>query len=170
MPEGTMLASRVDTNQWLTFGCSDMLPVLVGQQPVLMAAEGVEAPIRYGYLTATPKQTSATEKAEAKTKSEPGVDKRETEKKDRKEAPRIGWCALPDGAEMHLRMSGLLWPEASHRLANAAWVTRERVGRGQIILFATPPTFRAATRGATRVMLNALIYGPGFGADQPIRP
>ena len=67
-------------------------------------------------------------------------------------------------------MSGLLWPEATHRLANSAYVTRESLGRGQIILFATGPTFRAATLGPTRVMLNAMIYGPGFGAAQPIRP
>ena len=34
---------------------------------------------------------------------------------------------------MHLRMSGLLWPEATHRLANSACVTRERVGRGEAV-------------------------------------
>ena len=71
---------------------------------------------------------------------------------------------------MHLRMSGLLWPEATYRLANSAYVTRESLGRGQIILFATGPTFRAATLGPTRAILNAMIYGPGFGAAQPIRP
>jgi hypothetical protein len=71
---------------------------------------------------------------------------------------------------MHLRMSGLLWPEATHRLANSAYVTRESVGRGQIILFAARPTFRAATLGPARIMLNAMIYGPGYGAAQPIRP
>ncbi|MGC8989372.1 MAG: hypothetical protein ACP5MD_04550, partial [Verrucomicrobiia bacterium] len=96
------------------------------------------------------------------------ADSRQKEKD--KEPPRVGWAALPPGAEMHLRMSGLLWPEAAHRLANAAWVTRESCGRGQIILFATPPTFRAATAGTTRVFLNALVYGPGFGAAQPVRP
>lgn len=77
---------------------------------------------------------------------------------------------MPEGTELHLRMSGLLWPEASHRVANAAWVTRESFGRGQIILFATPPTFRAAARGATRVFLNAITYGPGFGTPHPVRP
>jgi hypothetical protein len=67
-------------------------------------------------------------------------------------------------------MSGLLWPEATHRLANAAYVTREPLGRGQVILFAVSPAFRAATRPATRVFLNALVYGPGYGAAQPVRP
>jgi len=165
-----MLASRVQTNQWLTFGCGEWLPVLVGRQPVLMAAEGVEAPIRYGYLVATTKTNTTAETNEAKVKTASGGEAKEPEKKDKKETLRIGWCGLPAGTEMHLRMSGLLWPEAGYRLANAAWVTREPFGRGQIILFATPPTFRAAMPGTTRVMLNAMIYGPGFGADQPIRP
>jgi hypothetical protein len=67
-------------------------------------------------------------------------------------------------------MSGLLWPEAVQRLANAAWCTRERVGRGQIILFASPPAFRGTARAMSRVYLNAIVYGPGLGAALPIRP
>jgi hypothetical protein len=170
MPQGALLASRVDTNHWLTFGCNDMLPVLVGRQPVLMAAEGVEAPIRYGYLTPTGIKSPPVPAPETKTNIAATADKKEPDKKEKKEPPRVGWAALPEGTEMRLRMSGLLWPEATHRLANAAYVTRESLGRGQIILFATPPTFRAAARGATRLFLNAAIYGPGFGAAQPIRP
>jgi len=49
-------------------------------------------------------------------------------------------------------------------------VTRESMGSGQVILFAEPPNFRAATLGQARVFLNALVYGPGFGAVQPIQP
>ena len=67
-------------------------------------------------------------------------------------------------------MSGLLWPEAAHRLANSACVTRERLGRGQVILFSTSPTFRGATRGPLRIFLNAVVCGPGWGASQPIVP
>jgi hypothetical protein len=67
-------------------------------------------------------------------------------------------------------MSGLLWPEATRRLANSAYVTRESFGRGQIILFAHPPAFRATTRGAERLLLNAIVYGPGFGTRPPIIP
>ena len=84
--------------------------------------------------------------------------------------PRVGWAVLPHGHEVRLRMSGLLWPEAAHRLANAAWVTRERVGKGQVVLFASPPTFRGATLGMARVLLNAMIYGPGLGARHPVIP
>jgi len=179
MPQGAIVASRIDTNHWLTFGCDEPLPILVGRDPILMAAEGVEAPIRYGYLTATNRPANPTDHAEASAASNSaGTDatvrsdspKKEGDKKEKKEPPRVGWSALPPGTEMHLRMSGLLWPEATHRVANGAYVTREPFGRGQIILFATPPTFRGAARGTMRVFLNAVVCGPGYGAAQPVRP
>jgi hypothetical protein len=171
MPQGALLASRVDTNHWLSFGCGEMLPILVGRQPILMAADDVEAPIRYGLLTAT--NPAAVTRPAADPAPAPSASALSTEagdKKEKKEPPRVGWSALPPGAQMHLRMSGLLWPEASHRLANAACVTREAYGRGQIILFATPPTTRAATRGTARVLLNAVVYGPGCGTARRIEP
>ena len=86
------------------------------------------------------------------------------------EARRVGWSVAPAGQDVVLRMGGLLWPEASARLANAAWLTRESKGRGQVILFATPPTFRGATPAAERPFLNAVIYGPGLGASAPLAP
>jgi hypothetical protein len=182
MPQGALVATRVDTKHWLTFGCEEPLPVLAMGDPVLMAAEGVEAPIRLGYLSKSeskPADTAepgvAADAPEPKRKpdstdEQKSSDRKEADAKQKKEPPRVGWSALPPSTEMHLRMSGLLWPEATHRLANSAYVTREPLGRGQIILFATAPTFRAATLGPARVMLNAMIYGPGFGAAQPIRP
>jgi hypothetical protein len=186
MPQGALVASRVDTNHWLTLGCGEMLPVLVFNDAVLMAAEGVETPIRLGYLTKTQskgepdRQAGAADEPDTQLKAnapasrkDAGQEEKESEKrseKEKKEPPRIGWCALPPDTEMHLRMSGLLWPEAAYRLANSAYVTREAYGRGQIILFAAGPTFRVATLGPIRVMLNAMIYGPGFGAAQPVRP
>ncbi len=182
MPQGAIVATRVDTKHWLTFGCDEPLPVIAFRDPVLMAAEGVEVPIRLGYLAKSEskpvdaaKPVAAADVPAAKPKSDSLDDKKDGDKKgadakEKKEPPRVGWSALPPGTDMHLRMSGLLWPEATHRLANSAYVTRESLGRGQIILFATAPTFRAATLGPTRVMLNAMIYAPGFGAAQPIRP
>lgn len=83
---------------------------------------------------------------------------------------RIGWCALPPGTSLRLRMSGLLWPEASQRLANSAYVTRESYGRGQIILFAHSPAFRSSALGAERFLLNAIVYGPGLGTRLSILP
>jgi hypothetical protein len=57
---------------------------------------------------------------------------------------------------------------ARSRIANGAWVTRESVGRGLVILFAHAPAFRAAQLGAMRVLENALILGPGLGTNQPV--
>jgi hypothetical protein len=85
-----------------------------------------------------------------------------------REAGLIGWAPVPEGQELRVRAGGLLWPEARERIASAAYVTRESVGRGQVILFAHAPAFRAAQLGAMRVLENALILGPGLGTSQPI--
>lgn len=143
MPPGTMLAGRIDDEHWLTAGCGPVLPVLFSASNVLMAKGGVEAPIRFGVLD-----------------DDPEAD----------EARRVGWCTIPAGKDLLLRMSGLLWPEAAQRIANSAAVTRESVGEGQIILFPDAPTFRAASLGTTRVFMNAVVFGPGMGASAPILP
>jgi len=67
-----------------------------------------------------------------------------------------------------LRLSGLLWPEARQRIAQTAYATVESVGRGQIILFATDPTYRMWMPGAQRLFLNAVLLGPGMGTSQPL--
>ena len=137
MPQGAFVAARVHPEHWLTYGTGDELPMLFQRSSrLLMAAGRVEAPVRVGVL-----------------RSSPGA-----------EAARIGWSTVPAGHELRVRMSGLLWPEAAARLANSALVTRESKGAGQVILFASPPTFRGATRGAERLLMNALVYGPGVGA------
>ena len=80
----------------------------------------------------------------------------------------INWSSIPPGKDLNVRMSGLVWPEAAQRIANSAYLTRERIGRGQIILFAGEPNFRGSTRGTNRLWLNALIYGAGLGASSKI--
>jgi len=67
-----------------------------------------------------------------------------------------------------VRMSGLLWPEGRERIADSAYATVERVGSGQIILFANDPYLRAYTEGTGRLMMNAVLFGPGLGADQGV--
>ena len=148
MPQGALLAGRVDSEHWLAFGAEKYLPVLYGNYPVLMAGDGVDVPIRMGYYI---------------TESEPDEDAS-------KDAAQVGWASVPAGQTIMMRMSGLLWPEAAHRIANSAWVTREAKGRGQVILFATPPAFRGATKATIRVLMNALVYGPGLGARHPVTP
>jgi hypothetical protein len=142
MPQGAFLAARSDPEHWLTMGVGELLPVLFGASSVLMAGSPVEAPVRLGVLNPSAGAGGG----------------------------RVGWGPVPAGHELLLRMSGLLWPEAGQRLANSAYLTRERKGAGQVILFAAPPTFRASTLGTTRLFLNAVVYGPGFGSMQPILP
>ncbi len=62
-----------------------------------------------------------------------------------------------------LHLSGLLWPEAAGRLARTAYVTREEVGSGQVILFLDEPLFRGWMLGTRRLFLNAVLWGPGLG-------
>jgi hypothetical protein len=140
MPSGALVATRVDRRHWLTAGAGEQLTVLFGRSPVLMARPPVEAPLRVGVFSAS--------------ESAPGV---------------VNWSPVPEGQELRVRAAGLLWPEARERIASAAWVTREPVGRGQVILFAHPPAFRAAQVGAMRVLENALVLGPGLGASAPVQ-
>lgn len=65
-----------------------------------------------------------------------------------------------------LRLSGLLWPEARKRWKETAYLTREGLGKGQIILFAGEPHFRAYFHGSGRLLANAILLGPGFGTRQ----
>ena len=67
-----------------------------------------------------------------------------------------------------LRLSGLLWPEAGQRLANTAYATVDSVGRGQLILFATDPTYRMWLPCMQRLFFNATLSGPGMGTSQPL--
>lgn len=167
MPQGAILATRTDERHWLTAGCGPMLPVLYDGDTVLMAAGAVQAPIRFGVFI--PSSQPATGPAMAATKPADPTEK-DKDKQSDNDQPPAHWAPMPPGHEMRLRMSGLLWPEAADRLASTAFVTRERVGAGQVILFASSPTFRSATKGTMRVFNNALICGPGMGTSQPIRP
>jgi len=67
-----------------------------------------------------------------------------------------------------LRLSGLVWPEAAERIAESAFLTVERLGHGQVVLFATTPGFRGLYRGTGRLFANAVVYGPGVGANPPL--
>ncbi|WP_444994040.1 M14 family metallopeptidase [Aliikangiella sp. IMCC44359] len=154
MPSGAILAARSDQKHWLTFGSPANIPILYSNNPVLMSGKGSEAAIRLGVYAKLDK--SVWQKVTSSIK-------------DRTISRKVGWSSLPDEYELKLRMSGLLWPEASQRIANSAYLTRERKGNGQIILFASQPSFRGSTMASNRLLLNALVYGPGLGARTPIR-
>lgn len=156
MPQGAILAARADDRSYLTFGSDRALPVLYTGGTVLIPLQDAQAPLRLGMFHAV--DQAATQPA---TASAPAADAVRTEP---------GWTLAPPGYELRLRMSGLLWPEAADRIAHSAYVTRESLGNGQIVLFAASPTFRAGVPGTMRVFSNVLIYGPGLGASHPIRP
>jgi hypothetical protein len=67
-----------------------------------------------------------------------------------------------------VRLSGLLWPEAAERIGDSAWLTREGVGDGQVILFTSMPAFRGFHFGTARFFGNAVVLGPGLGASAPL--
>ncbi len=67
-----------------------------------------------------------------------------------------------------LRLGGLLWPEFRERAADSAWLVREAKGDGQILLFSGTPGFRGHSLADGRLFGNAVVYGPGLGAAQPI--
>jgi hypothetical protein len=71
-------------------------------------------------------------------------------------------------AAANLRLSGLLWPEARSRWANSAYVTVEKIGKGQVILFAGDPFFRAYFHGSGRLLINCLLLAPGMGTYQSV--
>ena len=70
--------------------------------------------------------------------------------------------------ENELRLSGLLWPEARVRAARSAYATVEGLGNGQVILFAGDPFFRGGWEGSGRLLMNAVMLGPGMGTSQPL--
>lgn len=140
MPSGALVATRTDQKSWLTYGVNEVLPVLTDNTPLLMSKNPASAVVRFGALVDNPKSKERL----------------------------IGWSTVPEGKDLYLRMSGLVWPEASQRISNAAYLTRDKKGNGQVIMFANSPNFRGATKGTARLLLNAIVYGPGLGTYQAI--
>jgi hypothetical protein len=143
MPSGSFVAGRTDQKHWLTFGSPNILPVLYSDYPVLMTGSNVEAAVRIGALV--PNLNSLKSK-------------------------QINWSLIPPNKDIKVRMSGLVWPEAAQRIANSAYVTREKIGKGQVILFSGEPNFRGSTRGTNRLWLNAVVFGSGLGTNPTINP
>ena len=77
------------------------------------------------------------------------------------EPPATTVARFPAIDRMHL--GGLLWPEAAARMSGTAYAVREAVGRGQVILFASAPTFRRWMTESERMFVNAVLMGPGLG-------
>lgn len=65
-------------------------------------------------------------------------------------------------AERELRLAGFMWPEAQRAMARSLYLWTESAGRGQTILFADDPNFRATQLSTTRLFFNAVVLGPSF--------
>ena len=141
MPSGSFVGARTDQKHWLTFGSTEILPVLYSNYPVLMTDKNSQAAVRIGEIIDSPENN---------------------------EVKVLNWSTIPAGKDINIRMSGLVWPEAAQRIANSAYVTRERLGSGQIILFSGEPNFRGSTLGTNRLWLNAVVYGAGLGTSKKI--
>ena len=70
-------------------------------------------------------------------------------------------AAFPD--ERSLRVAGHMWPEAQRALARSLYAWVEPASRGQVILFADDPNFRATQLSTMRLFFNAVVLGPSFG-------
>ncbi|MBA3440554.1 MAG: hypothetical protein H0T92_11860, partial [Pyrinomonadaceae bacterium] len=69
-------------------------------------------------------------------------------------------AAFPD--ERSLRLAGFMWPESQKALARSLFLWQEPIGRGQAILFADDPNFRATQLSTMRLFFNAVLLGPTF--------
>jgi hypothetical protein len=59
----------------------------------------------------------------------------------------------------NLKVSGFITPENEKKVTNTAYMIRERVGRGSVVMFADTPVFRGFSDGTTRLLLNAIFFG-----------
>ncbi len=58
-----------------------------------------------------------------------------------------------------IKLSGFLMPENEKKLAQTAYLVRERQGQGFVILFADTPVFRGFWDSTARLLVNAVFFG-----------
>lgn len=65
-------------------------------------------------------------------------------------------------AEDQVRLAGFMWPEMRSAMARTLFAWVEPAGRGNVILFAEDPNFRATQLSTLRMFFNAAFLGPSF--------
>jgi hypothetical protein len=55
-----------------------------------------------------------------------------------------------------------MWPEVQQAMARTLFAWVEPAGRGNVILFAEDPNFRATQLSTLRMFFNAVFLGPSF--------
>ncbi len=69
-------------------------------------------------------------------------------------------AAFPDAA--NVKLAGFMWPEVQNAMARTLFAWVEPAGRGNVILFAEDPNFRATQMSTLRMFFNAVFLGPSF--------
>ncbi|XHC26543.1 hypothetical protein ABWH91_04210 [Phycisphaerales bacterium ac7] len=66
------------------------------------------------------------------------------------------------------RIGGSISPSNLQRLSGQPAVTHHRIGRGNVVCFASDPTNRGMNHAGMRVLLNAIHLGPSMSGAQPL--
>jgi hypothetical protein len=61
-----------------------------------------------------------------------------------------------------VKLAGFLWPDVQNAMARTLFAWVEPAGRGNVILFADDPNFRATQMSTQRMFFNAVFLGPSF--------
>jgi hypothetical protein len=69
-------------------------------------------------------------------------------------------AAYADGTGV--KLAGFMWPEVQQAMARTLFAWVEPAGRGNVMLFADDPNFRAAQLSTLRMFFNAVFLGPSF--------
>jgi len=56
-------------------------------------------------------------------------------------------------------LSGWVWPDTERLIARTTWAAVEPLGRGNVVVFAEDPLYRAFWRGTGRLVTNAMLFG-----------
>lgn len=75
---------------------------------------------------------------------------------------RTGQNAAAFADAQNVRLAGFMWPEAREAMARTLFAWVEPAGRGNVILFADDPNFRATQLSTLRMFFNAVFLGPSF--------
>jgi hypothetical protein len=75
---------------------------------------------------------------------------------------RTGQNAAAFADEPTVKLAGFMWPEVQRAMARTLFAWVEPSGRGNVILFAEDPNFRATQLSTLRMFFNAVFLGPSF--------
>ncbi len=66
-------------------------------------------------------------------------------------------------AQGKFHRAGFIWPDNTERLLrNTAYVIEEPIGSGHLVAFAGEPWFRGWWRALDKLVMNAIVLGPGY--------